>query len=434
MHINIITLVLAGVLGLVFLWFTIKSTETWLIVAILAHLILFLRKHMTNEVSVYQAVAYSVIFFPGLIWWFAKRLTETKKIIEHWTEFALIAFIGFAFLSIGWASLYDFSMVKGAREFALFIPYLMYFPIRDYVAENDEKYIVIALLFVAMTVAIFDVVQYRLTMVTAHYFWQVMGARENVGEELMVSAIIIMFGFIATKRFNFYLIAPLIAISTMGLVLTFSRGYWGTGAFGLLLLVIILKGPPRRRIIKFGMLSAVAVFLVAAFVFPKLLLDLVKGLGTRIGQLRGQDLSLQSRLAESSAALEHFLVSPVIGYGMGAEFSFFNPIGRVTSTSWYIHNGYLFMLYKFGLVGTILYFLFYLRMLVLTAREARAAIEEKTKILLFSFFCIMASMLLVSFTSPQFYDRVAILILTIFWGISSGISKRKNSNVLSGEI
>lgn len=426
MHLNIVTLALAAVLGLIVMWLAVKSTRTWLIVAILSHLILFIHKHAVTETTVPQAVAYSLLFFPGLLWWFGKRLSESKRIVEHWTEFALLAFLGFAFLSIGWAALENFSTLKGIREFALFLPYLMYFPLRDYIAEHDEKYVVFALLFVAITVAIFDIVEYRLSMVTAKFFWQVMGARENVGEPLMVSSIIIMFGFITAKRYNFFLMAGLIAISTIALVLTFSRGYWGTGAFGLLLLVFILKGDSRKRIVRFGLLSVGAVVLVAAIVFPRLLVDLVVGLGARIAQLGGQDLSLESRLAESAVVLKDIVANPVIGYGMGSRFSFFNPITNMTADTWYIHNGYLFMLYKFGLIGTILYLSFYFRMLGVTAHEAASATDEKLKILLFSFFCIMMSMLIVNFTSPQFYDRVAVLILTILWGISAGVMKRNS--------
>lgn len=424
MHLNIVTLALAGVLGLIVLWLAVKSTGTWLIVAILSHLILFLHKHAITETTLSQALAYSLLFFPGLFWWFGKRFAESKRIVEHWTEFALLAFLGFAFLSIGWAALEDFSMLKGVREFALFLPYLMYFPLRDYIAEHDEMHVVFTLLFVAIVVALFDIVEYRLSMVTAKFFWQVMGARENVGEELMVSSIIIMFGFIALKRYNFFLLAGLIAISTIGLVLTFSRGYWGTGLFALVLLTIILKGTPRKRIIRFGLLSAGAVVLVAAIVFPRLLLDLVGGLGARISQLGGQDLSLQSRLAESAVVIREFMANPVIGYGMGARFSFFNPIDNMTTTTWYVHNGYLFMLFKFGLIGTILYLSFYFRMLGVTAHEAASATDEKLKVLLYSFLCIMISMLLVNFTSPQFYDRVAVLILATLWGISAGVMKR----------
>ena len=428
MHLNIMTLALAGVLGLVLLWFTVRSTETWLIMAILSHLILFLHERGIVETTIYQAVAYSAIFFPGLFWWFTKRVTESRKIIDHWTELGLVAFVIFGLVSIGWATMYGFSLTKGIREFVLFLPYLMYFPLRDYVAENNEQYVVAALLFVALAVAVFNIVQYRLLMITAHYFWQIMGERVNLGEPLMMSSIIIMFGFIAAKKYNFYLVASLIAVSTIALVLTFSRGYWGAGFFGLLLLMYIVKGAPRKRMLRLVLASFAGIILVAAIVFPKLMVDLVAGLAVRLAQLGGRDLSLESRLAESAVVLDHFVRSPVIGYGMGAEFSFFNPINSLTTTTWYIHNGYLFMLYKFGVVGTILYLSFYLHMAITTAREAAGVADEETRILLYSFFCIMTAMLIVNLTSPQFYDRVALLILTVLWGISSGIAKRNRSS------
>ncbi len=425
MYLNIATLALAGVLGLVFLWWAVKSTETWLIVAILSHLILFLHKRGADT-SVYQMVAYSLLFFPGLFWWFTKRLIASKRILENSAEFALVIFLGVALLSISWASFYGFSAIKGIREFALFIPYLMYFPIRDYVGEKGEKNILFALLFVCTAVAIFDIVEYRLSIAVAQYFWQIIGKRENLGEPLMMSSIIIMFGFVAAKKYNLALIVTLIAISSIALVLTFSRGYWGATALGLLLFVFIINGAPRKRAVKLGLISVMTVVLVAAIVFPRLLVDLFQGLGTRLAALGGHDLSLQSRLAESSVILSRFQRSPIIGYGMGAEFSFFNPITYRTLTTWYIHNGYLFMVYKFGLVGAFLYLFFYFHMLRVTAAEARGCEDKATKLLLLSFECVMIAMLIVNLTSPQFYDRVALLILTVLWGISSGIVKRSH--------
>jgi O-antigen ligase len=423
MHLNIATLALAGVLGLVFLWWAMKSTETWLIVAILSHLILFLHKRGADT-SVFQAVAYSLLFFPGLFWWFAKRVMGSKRILHHWAEFALVAFLGLAFVSIGWAWLYGSSSVKGLREFALFIPYLMYFPLRDYVAENNEKYILGALLFVCMTVAAFDIVEYRLSMAVAHYLWQVVGKRENLGEPLMVGSIIILFGFIAANKYNRVLVITSIAVSSIALALTFSRGYWGTAVFGLFLLVFVLKGAPRRRVLTLSFLSVMAVVVVAMIVFPRLFEDLIEGLGMRLAGSGLKDLSLQSRLAESAVILQHFTLSPVIGYGMGAEFSFFNPITYGTLTTWYVHNGYLFLLYKFGAIGAFLYLSFYGYILVRTARHAAHVVDEKIKTLMWSLFCVMSSMLVVNLTSPQFYDRVAILVFVTISGISAGIIKR----------
>lgn len=424
LHVDVFTLLLAGVLGMLLVWLAIKSTGTWLVIGILSHLILFIHKPY-HGISVYQMVAYSMIFYPGLIWWYVKSFSESKKLVENRAELAFTLFMALALASIGWAQISGFSAFKGLREYALFISYLMYFPIRDYVAEKGYRNMLIALLAVCMSIALFDIVEYRLKMAVASYMWQILGGRENLGEPLMMSAIIVFFGFIAAKRYNRNLIIVLIAISSIALVLTFSRGYWGSTAFGLLLLVIFLNGAPRKRIITLSALSVLTVVAVAAILFPKLLVDLFVGVGHRLAMLGGRDLSLQSRLLESGAALKDFARSPILGYGLGARFTFFDPISYMTSDSWYIHNGYVFLLFKFGIVGTFLYMVFYLHIIASTWREASRSIVESDKVLLLSFTSVMGAMLLVNLTSPQFYDRVSILIVTVMWGITAGISRRR---------
>jgi O-antigen ligase len=192
---------------------------------------------------------------------------------------------------------------------------------------------------------------------------------------------------------------------------------------GILLLAIAAKGSPRRRILTLSALSLIAVVVVAEVVFPRVFGDLIQGLGVRLAKVGLHDISLENRFVESAAVLKKVVVSPIIGYGLGAEFTFFNIITKFSETTWYIHNAYLFLLYKFGIVGTALYLSAYFYMLIKTARYAFNIEEESTRVMLLSFVSVMCVMLIVTVTSPQFYDRVAILVLTTIWGISAGIMK-----------
>ncbi len=418
--------------GLFTLWFVLKSTERWLIVAILAHLILFLNPH-GDVTSVPAAITYSVLFFPGLFLWFGKKIIRSERIVDNWAELALVSFLIFAFLSIGWASWYDFSVIKGVREFALFVPYLMFFPLREYVAEKGGRKVIWTLLIVCAVAAIYGVIQYRLSVSVAQYFWQIIGGREALNEPLFMSGLIILLGFVAARRYNQVLIIALISLDAVALVLTFSRGYWMGAALGILLLALMTKGGSRRRIMTLSFLSAVVVVVVASLMFPKVFVDIAGGLGTRLATAGLQDLSLKNRLAESLAVLKNVKTSPIIGHGMGAEFTFFNLIINLSTTTWYIHNAFLFLLYKLGIVGMALYLIYYLYILTKTAAYAFRCSEESTRLMLLSFVSVMCVMLIVSITSPQFYDRVAILVLTTVWGISAGTMKSGTVNAEDAE-
>lgn len=409
-------------LGAVVLWQIFKSTERWLFVAIPAHLILYLNPH-GDVTSLPAVLAYSILVYPGIIVYYARKLIKSEKILDNWGEFALMVFLLFASLSIIWASLYDYSTIKGIRELGLFVAYLLFFPIRDHVAEKGAARILWALLSVCAVAALYGIVRYKLSISIAEYFWQVIGSREALNEPLFMSALIILFGLVAARKFNLGVIIALICLNAVALALTFSRGYWITAVIGILLLAIAAKGSPRRRILTLSALSLIAVVVVAEVVFPRVFGDLIQGLGVRLAKVGLHDISLENRFVESAAVLKKVVVSPIIGYGLGAEFTFFNIITKFSETTWYIHNAYLFLLYKFGIVGTALYLSAYFYMLIKTARYAFNIEEESTRVMLLSFVSVMCVMLIVTVTSPQFYDRVAILVLTTIWGISAGIMK-----------
>jgi O-antigen ligase len=423
MHLDIATLGLAGVLSIILLWFTFKSTETWLIVGILSHLILFIHGR-GDETSLPAAIAYSVIFYPGLFFWFGKKILARERIIHGWEEFALILFMIFAFMSIGWASMYGFSSVKGIREFALFIPYLMYFPIRDHVSVKSEEGIIVALLVVCFFSAVWGVVRYHSLLEVAQYFWQVGGNRIRSNAPLFMAAVIILLAFLAARKYNLLLVLVAISLNAVAEGFTFARGYWAATALGVGLLILTMRGKARRRVLTFSALSLLAVVLTLLVMFPELFSRVILGFGVRLEQTGFADVSLQSRLAESESVLRYIARSPLIGYGLGSEFSFFNPLGYITSVSWYIHNGYLFLLFKFGIVGAALFMAFYSAMFVRTVRMARTS-EGLTKSLLLAFVSIMGVMLIVNITSPQFYDRGSLLILTVMWGIAAGVMEKQ---------
>lgn len=428
-----VPIILVAVLGILALGFILKSTERWLYVAIPAHLILFLNPH-GDLTSLPAAIAYGALFYPGLFLWYAKKLIRSERIIENWGEFALASFLGFACLSIAWASYYNFSTIKGIREFALFFGYLMYFPIREYVAEKGWERILWILLSVCAVAAIYGVVKYKMSISIAEYFWQVIGSREALNEPLFMSALIILFGFVAARRYKLFLITALIALNAVALALTFSRGYWISAIIGIALLAFVTPGNPRRTILTLSVLSTLAVVVVAEIMFPRVFTDLIQGLGVRLAKVSLNDISLENRFVESAAVLKRVALSPIIGYGLGAEFTFFNIITKLSETTWYIHNAYLFLLYKFGIVGTALYLSSYFYMLIKTALFAFRLNDESIRVILMSLVCTMCVMLIVSVTSPQFYDRVAILILTTIWGISAGIMKSRTKESVSGDV
>jgi O-antigen ligase len=72
-----------------------------------------------------------------------------------------------------------------------------------------------------------------------------------------------------------------------------------------------------------------------------------------IGTATSGDISLLNRFLETRAAWELIKVNPVVGYGMGTEFGFFDAISGSTWVKSYVHNGFVMLWYKFGIIGLV---------------------------------------------------------------------------------
>lgn len=71
-------------------------------------------------------------------------------------------------------------------------------------------------------------------------------------------------------------------------------------------------------------------------------------------------LSLQHRVAETRVAWEEIREFPIFGHGPGAELDFRTEAKRSAERRTYIHNGYLWLWHKFGIIGPISMILFLL--------------------------------------------------------------------------
>ncbi|MGC8653000.1 MAG: O-antigen ligase family protein [Candidatus Kryptoniota bacterium] len=401
--------------GLWALIWIFNKTDRWVPVAILSHLLLFLQSAKGIDLL---DILFSIIFFGGLIIWFVRKFAKGESVIRDGDDLILVLFLIYAFSGILLASAYGFSFFKGFREFLLFVPYLLYMPIREYIKGKKQVDVVIwSLIIVMVVVGTADIVKYKLNMTMAQYFWQIISGREAAFESLFMSGVIILATFYAAKQYNRVVVAVALGLTVVSLAITFSRGYWIGAVIGVGFLMIFSPEGARKRLVVLSSLSLLVSAAIVYILFPKIFTDILQGLIARMAATGFKDISLQNRFAESSAVLSRVSESPIVGYGLGSFFSFYNLIFQQTSTTWYIHNVYLFMMFKFGAVGTVLFIVFYFRKIFEATRVAINHTSLFERVIMTGFISVMLVMLIISFTSPQFYDRAAVLILSVFWGV-----------------
>ncbi len=141
------------------------------------------------------------------------------------------------------------------------------------------------------------------------------------------------------------------------LIITQSRGQWLALLVAVFLLFLAGRAEYRRRFAMAAIGVIVVLSLVAVTVAGDKIDIVTSGLLGRWSTIRTsttQDISLLSRIYEGEAVLAQVVQNPVLGHGLGVPYSKYDIITQEIWTSTWIHNGYLGLLYTYGIWGIIL--------------------------------------------------------------------------------
>jgi O-antigen ligase len=271
---------------------------------------------------------------------------------------------------------------------------------------------------------------YKQAAINAVYAWELLAGRRATTEPLFVTGLLFgLCAYLYVHKIKLKLIfLLLVSFYTIALILTFSRGYWFGAVLGIVALLIMLHKKPRNELLSTIIGITFAVLVVSMIIFGSLgssILDvvIVRMGGSSLSLV--QDPSLHARYNETQSVIQYIALNPIIGYGLGSTFRFFNPILGAMQEVFYIHNGYLFLWFKLGIVGLGLFLLIYIYRLW----EAIKIIYKSQHSLDYFLLCAIASMLIamlaISITSPQFISRDSILIIATCWALI-GASKHNS--------
>lgn len=400
----------------------LRRQDIWIPGIVLSHALLYLQR--SEGISIPELI-FAALFYPVLGLWFLKQLTLRRRLIISPDEFFLLGFLVYAFFSIFVAAFQGYSIVDGLRQFVqFFLPYLFYFPIRNYLThEGKVDRLLWVFVGVGTIVASVSLIKYRLAATTAEFLYQLWSTRFLGVEALYVSTVVILFSFLSNRKYSGVVVGLCLMINLLALALTFSRMYWFGMVIALGLLLVFSRKDDRRRLIRLTLVGLSAGLVFMAILFPNIILSVLEALWIRLNVIGFKDASLLSRLSESNTIMDHIRHNPIIGYGLGHVYSFYDVVIGSTRTTWFVHNGYLFLILKFGLVGLLLYLSYYLIALasaIVAIRNGQGISHDVLSIAA----ATSIAMLVVNITSPQFYDRAAMLFLTIAWAIIRTTSHR----------
>jgi O-antigen ligase len=231
----------------------------------------------------------------------------------------------------------------------------------------------------------------------------------------LVALVLLNLSFYARKRgdkLKYVLLSfPLI----MHLLLSFTRGYW----FGFLIALVFSYGAfiintehsfskGALRFLKGATVSAASVVMLAILAQPFVSgSDLLSQLGRRFsssftGELSGETGSNVARLIEYKISWNRIKESPILGHGVGSTFNIINPVRHRRYEEWGIHQFYMMITLKMGLIGLFAFLWIYYVFFKEGLRGSRMIEDSCYKGLAYGFMANSVEQLVISFTNHQF--------------------------------
>lgn len=161
------------------------------------------------------------------------------------------------------------------------------------------------------------------------------------------------------RRVGYWTRIVLVAIlvtNFISLILTYERTFWVAAVLGMLFVILRSSRGRRAKALVAGIVTGVLLLGALATISPG---DFTAA-RERLFSLSqySNDNSVRTRLVETRHVIAQIDESPLLGSGLGATIFWGQPWNEVPpKATWYSHNGYLWVIWKLGLVGGLLLFL-----------------------------------------------------------------------------
>lgn len=304
-------------------------------------------------------IAYGLYYLSYLGLWFALRFfVEHRRILDQPEAVAVFTFMVLATLSAPLTVLFDGELRLLFSEWVALTMLLLYFPIREgFVRYPSFPKIVLGLILaLGVMAALRNLWLYYSALSDATQAWQIARGRVATNDALlMIASITGLAVLIHADRWHHRILLFGVFLAVFaGLILTQSRAFWVTFVLGVALLFVLESWRYRLRLLSFTAVGLVGTASVGFLVAPDYMILIASGLIERassLGTATTRDLSLVNRFYESAATWSYIVKNPILGYGMGVPYRFFDLTVEATEVESFVHNGYLSLWYRFGIWG-----------------------------------------------------------------------------------
>lgn len=291
-------------------------------------------------------------------WFLYHALLRRDKILRTVLDKAIFLFLIYATATFALTFVFDGSPAKALAEWIALTFLFFYFPIKEMVRERPRAIGVLLLSFglLALFVVLRNFYTYYFDMLSAERVYQILQNRERTNERFLMIA---MFGALTLylyldKKVGKVALICYLTLLLGGIFVSMSRMIWLSSAFGTLLLFLLMRRKKRMQMMLMAGSGTVVLAVLGMLLLDDFFLLIVSGLRDRftsIGSAATQDLSMVNRFFEWRTAWRSIITTPIIGHGFGVPYEYYSLQYRFTEVKYFIHNMYLGIWYRHGVIG-----------------------------------------------------------------------------------
>ncbi|MEM4260706.1 MAG: O-antigen ligase family protein [Candidatus Woesearchaeota archaeon] len=226
------------------------------------------------------------------------------------------------------------------------------------------------------------------------FFTRITGPQE-INYPLQLVASIVIFPFIKTVGKKILLIISSLT-SLTALFLSYTRGSWLAAFAGLVLVVLIFGRFTFYKVKNFLKILSMILLPISIIIILNIIgIFNLNIFSERMGLVTSKQIDISSleRLTEWQVGWQVFLANPLLGAGLGYIYHF-HAVGIGDLKQIFIHNSYLYVLSKMGLLGLTSIIFIYVKALI-SSIKAMSTLDQSIEMGLLLAFASMILVLLV---------------------------------------
>ena len=419
----------AFLLAIVLIIALFAQPTTNLLVAIVAFVV------VADNTEGFQLVEilYAIYLYSMLgVWFLQHRLVRRQPLVTSKADWALTVFLGLIPFTLILTKVFNGDFRVAASELISMSMLLIYYPVKHTVVhhKNGPQLLLVTVITLGATVALVNLFKYTGDLVAASTALHIAGSRVVVNDCLLLTGALSSLTLLvhSQRLLSILIYVCTFALSFAGLIVTQTRGYWLAFLLGFCFLIYLISAKQRARTLIASVVAGSIIFGLAYILIGPLLFVAIGGILERfatIGTALTKDLSLVNRFRESWAVLQHIALNPILGYGPGVLYVFWDIVHQTTHIDSFVHNGYIGLWYKYGIWGLGLVLFFW----VSAIRNGIGALRQKqndrwTRLAGLAGALPLIAITVATLTANPFYLKNYLFIIGISAGIATGAASR----------